>query len=341
MNRKKRVFAAAFLMMMGLIVMTTPSEVAAKKKATKFTLVPSATGWTRKSVKVSVTLKKGTKVKEIRWRKGKVTKKSNKYWKKGKTITGKKAFSASTNGWYSVRLKNKWGKCSIKTIQISCIDKTAPSVKTSYTVANKVGTVSVSAWDSNGISYIGYQKGWMQSKRKADYVAMTGGQNSFQVTTPGYYTVCVKDSVGNTYLAYQYVQLWVDLWNVTPFDESGGSNYKGTKEDRWGNSITNPIKIYTSPSGSCYIEYYLGGYCNKLSGNIVRSSEISDNVKAWVKIMADDVVLYQSPKMDYKSKPVAFDIELNHAKYVKIVAYNNDSDCDYGDMLITDAKIYN
>lgn len=108
--------------------------------------------------------KKKAKIKEIRYRAGKVTKKANKYWKRAKSITKKKSFSAPYNGWYSVRLKNKAGKYTVRNIQIQCIDKTAPSVKTGYTVANKVGTVSVSAWDSNGISYVGYQKGWLQSQ---------------------------------------------------------------------------------------------------------------------------------------------------------------------------------
>lgn len=226
---KKLVLSTA-LLVLGMATLATPAKAA--KKATKFSLIPSTTAVTRKSVKVSVAVKKKAKIKEIRYRAGKVTKKANKYWKRAKSITKKKSFSAPYNGWYSVRLKNKAGKYTVRNIQIQCIDKTAPSVKTGYTVANKVGTVSVSAWDSNGISYVGYQKGWLQSKHKADYTAMQNEQRTFQVTTPGYYTVCVKDGVGNTYLAYQYVELWKDLWSVKPFDSESAENYEGAMEDR-------------------------------------------------------------------------------------------------------------
>ena len=340
----KKLILSTALFVLGLTTVSFPAKAA--KKATPFSLAPATTVVTRKSVRVSVQVKNKAKIKEIRCRAGKVTKAAKKYWKYAKFITTKKSFSAPSNGWYSVRLKNKAGKCSVRNIQIQCIDKTAPSVKTSYTVSNKVGTVSVSAWDNNGISYIGYQKGWLQSKRKADYTTMKNGQKSFRVTTPGYYTVCVKDGVGNTYLAYQYVKLWQNLWSLKPFDSKSAENYEGAMKDRWGNSVTNPITVHTSGSGWCYIEYYLGGYYNKLSGNIVRSVGIDDAANSWVKIIADDVVVYQSSKMNYKSKSVAFDINLNHAKYVKIVAYD-DLSGEYnfnftaGNMLITNAKLYN
>lgn len=336
---KKLVLSTA-LLVLGVATLATPAKAA--KKATNFSLTPSTTAVTRKSVKVSVAVKKKAKIKEIRYRAGKVTKKANKYWKRAKSITKKKSFSAPYNGWYSVRLKNKAGKYTVRNIQIQCIDKTAPSVKTSYTVANKVGTVSVSAWDNNEISYIGYQKGWLQSKRKADYTAMQNDQKSFQVTTPGYYTVCVKDGVGNTYLAYQYVELWKDLWSLEPFDTHCAENYEGTLKDRWGNSVVNPIKVEACSSGNSYIEYYLAGNYNKLSGNIIRSDKLYDDEISWIQIIADGVLIYQSPKMNYKTKSIAFDVAINHAKYVKIVAYlDSDVWVSNGNMLITNAKLYN
>lgn len=334
---KKLVLSTA-LLVLGVATLATPAKAA--KKATKFSLTPSTTAVTRKSVKVSVAVKKKAKIKEIRYRAGKVTKKANKYWKRAKSITKKKSFSVPYNGWYSVRLKNKAGKYTVRNIQVQCIDKTAPSVKTDYSVANKVGTVSVSAWDNNGISYIGYQKGWLKSKKKADYTAMQNDQKSFQVTTPGYYTVCVKDGVGNTYLAYQYVELWKDLWSLEPFDRYDAENYEGSMKDRWENSITNPIKVSTHAGGKKYIEYSLDGKYTRLSGEIIRSDELEDDEISWIQIIADGVLIYQSPKMNYKTKPVSFDIAINRAKYVKIVAYSDKYGWG-GDMLITNAKLYN
>lgn len=333
----KKLILSTALLMFGLTTVSFPAKAA--KKATPFSLAPATTAVTRKSVRVSIQVKNKAKIKEIRCRAGKVTKAANKYWKYAKFITAKKSFSAPYNGWYSVRLKNKAGKCSVRNIQIQCIDKTTPSVKTSYTVSNKVGTVSVSAWDNNGISYIGYQKGWLQSKRKADYTTMKNGQKSFRVTTPGYYTVCVKDGVGNTYLAYQYVKLWQNLWSLKPFDSDGADNYKGTIEDRWGNSITNPIRVMADWQGRGYIEYYLDGKYNKLSGNIIRSHDLDDGAVSWVKIIVDGVVIYEASKINYKTQPISFDVTINHAKYVRIAAGSDHA--NYGDMLITNAKLYN
>lgn len=112
---KKLVLSTA-LLVLGVATLATPAKAA--KKATKFSLTPSTTAITRKSVKVSVTVKKKAKIKEIRYRAGKVTKKANKYWKRAKSITKKKSFSAPYNGWYSVRLKNKAGKYTVRNIQI-------------------------------------------------------------------------------------------------------------------------------------------------------------------------------------------------------------------------------
>ena len=76
-----------------------------------------------------------------------------------------------------------------------------------------------------------------------------------------------------------------------------------------------------------------------MSGEIIRSDEIKDYENTWIQIIADGVLIYQSPKMNYKTKPVSFDIAINRAKYVKIVAYSDDN--GWGDMLITNAKLYN
>ena len=212
------------------------------------------------------------------------------------------------------------------------------------TVTNVSGQFNLQGMRTGGpykveISYVGYQKGWLQSKHKADYTAMQNEQRTFQVTTPGYYTVCVKDGVGNTYLAYQYVELWKDLWSVKPFDSESAENYEGAMEDRWGNSVTNPIRVAAREKGDRYIEYSLDGKYTRLSGEIIRSEGIDDSENTWIQIIADGVLIYQSPKMNYKTKPVSFDIAINRAKYVKIVAYSDEY--GQGNMLITNAKLYN
>ena len=137
------------------------------------------------------------------------------------------------------------------------------------------------------------------------------------------------------------MELWKNLWDITPFDSSCAENYEGTKTDRWDNVVTNPILVEANDRGNRYIEYYLGGEYSKLSGNIVRSKELKDDEITWVQIYADGVKIYESPKMDYKTKAIPFDIEISHAKYIKIMAVSTGDIWGSHDMMITDAQVYN
>ena len=105
--------------------------------------------------------------------------------------------------------------------------------------------------------------------------------------------------------------------------------------------MTNPILVEANDRGNRYIEYYLGGEYSKLSGNIVRSKELKDDEITWVQIYADGVKIYESPKMDYKTKAIPFDIEISHAKYIKIMAVSTGDIWGSHDMMITDAQVYN
>ena len=338
---KKQVILFGVTAVAGMLAMTMPVNAAKKAKGTGFSLTPSIVTPTNRNVSVAVKLNKGSKIKEIKWRAGKVTKSANKYWKKAKKITKPRKFSASSNGWYSVRVKNKKNKYTIRNISVNCIDRHLPDVQSGYTVSNKVATVTASASDANGISYMGFAKGYLNNTNPAVYTALDIAAPTFQAAEPGYYTICVKDGVGNTTLHYQYVELWKNLWDITPFDSSCAENYEGTKTDRWDNVVTNPILVEANDRGNRYIEYYLGGEYSKLSGNIVRSKELKDDEITWVQIYADGVKIYESPKMDYKTKAIPFDIEISHAKYIKIMAVSTGDIWGSHDMMITDAQVYN
>lgn len=338
---KRQVILFGVTAVAGMLAVTMPVNAAKKAKGTGFSLSPSIITPTNSNVGIAVKLNKGSKIKEIKWRAGKVTKSANKYWKKAKKITKPRKFSASSNGWYSVRVKNKKNKYTIRNINVICIDRQLPDVRSGYTVSNKVATVTASASDDNGISYMGFAKGYMNDTNPAVYTALDSAAPTFQAAEPGYYTICVKDGVGNTTLHYQYVELWKNLWDITPFDSSCAENYEGTKTDRWDNVVTNPILVEANDRGNRYIEYYLGGEYSKLSGNIVRSKELKDDEITCVQIYADGVKIYESPKMDYKTKAIPFDIEISHAKYIKIMAVSTGDIWGSHDMMITDAQVYN
>ena len=342
---KKQVILFGVTAVVGMLAVTMPVNAAKKAKGTGFNLTPSIITPTNSNVGIAVKLNKGSKIKEIKWRAGKVTKSANKYWKKAKNITKPRKFSASSNGWYSVRVKNKKNKYTIRNIRVICIDRQLPDVRSGYTVSNKVATVTASASDDNGISYMGFAKGYMNDTNPAVYTALDSAAPTFQAAEPGYYTICVKDGVGNTTLHYQYVELWKNLWDIKPFDSDCAESYEGSKTDRWDNIVLNPILITAKSNfdNTGYVEYYLGGEYSKLSGNIIRSKKLNDQAITMIQIFADGVKIYESPKMDYKTKAIPFDIEISHAKYIKIVALTVGEYhvwCENG-MMITDAQVYN
>lgn len=345
---KKRIKYLIMLCVLSVVVLATPALAAKKSTGAKFSLQPSTVAPTRKSVKVTVKLNKGTKVKEIVWKKGKTTKSASKYWKKAKNVTKAKKFSASANGWYSVRVKNKNNKYTIRNIQVNCIDKQCPSGQAACSVANKVATVSIAASDSNGITFIGFAKGYLNVTNATSYTALPVASPAFTTAEPGYYTICIKDGVGNISLIYQYVELWKDLWNWPIFDKDEAGPCERTIYDRWNNTYVNPVGLGCDKSGKLYLEYCLNGAYKNFSGTIVRGKGIEDEDTVWIEILADDIVVYSSSKMDYKSRPIPFDVSISNARYIKIRAYSlnrsyyyhwNSSDSE--GIYITDGKLYN
>ncbi len=171
--------------------------------------------------------------------------------------------------------------------------------------------------------------------------------HQFTVDTPGYYTICARDNVGNVSLNYVCVELWRDLTSVEVFDNSDGGHREGTVYDRWNNIYSNPVGIAPCKDGKDYVEYSLNGAYKNLSGTIVRGKGIDDRDVVWLEILADDVVVYTSAKMDYKTEAIPFDIPINNARYLKIRAYSAiysysswDSESSSG-IYITDGKLYN
>lgn len=351
----KKGMIALCAVVLSIFLMAGESEAAKKPSVT---LKKNTTQVTGGNVAVSVTVKKGGKIKSIKCRSGKIKKTGKKYWKNAVTITKSKIFYADDNGWYTVRVQNKKGRVTCKSVCITNIDNVAPAVDGDYSVANRVGTVRLVTADyMSGIDYVGYAKGYITETDESLFTAAqaaSGGSvrvsedflpatHQFTVVTPGYYTAYVRDGVGNVTLYYVQVTLWTELRDMNVFDSRGAGHRSGTEEDRWGNVYSNPIGLYVYDDSSAYLEYYLGGEYNELTGTIVRSKKIWDEAVVWLEFYVDDELVFTSEKMDYKTQPEEFAISLNRAKYLKIkccctgVYSWQNRDCD---ILITDARLY-
>lgn len=321
---------------------------AKKKDTTKptVTMTPLETNWTRKSVQINVSAKDASGIKQVLWKSGKVKKSKAIYWDGAKNITKKKYFKAPWNGWYSVKAVDKKGNATVSNIKISNIDKEGPTGKVSYLVNNKIATVNVKASDPRGVKSMKWSVGYIV-KTSAKLFPNTVKDNAFTGSKNGYYTVRLQDNLGNVSLVYVYVKLWEELADLKRFDYDEGGLYQGTIYDRWKNSFTNPVGITPDQTGSNYVEYFLNGNYKKFSGTIVRGQGIYDDDTVWLEILADDIVIYTSNQMNYKSDAISFDVSINNAKYMKIRAYRSG---DYGwyrysrnskGIYITNGKLYN
>ena len=264
-----------------------------------------------------------------------------KKWRKAKNITNKKYFTAKEDGNYSVRVQDKKKNVTCKTIYISNIDKSGPFIEYKKKIDNKVATISIVTADiPSGIGFVGYSKGYLKSKKKSDYTKAVAPEiptkitvadndkvdvtHQFKADTQGYYTIIAKDKLGNTTISHIKVKLWDNLADMKVFDRVGGGLCEGTFYDRWGNNFMNPIGFKLDDENASYIEYFLNGGYKNFSGTIRRGKGCHDGELVWLEILADDVVIYTSKQMDYKSGAISFDIPVDNAKYLKIRAYTDE-----------------
>lgn len=329
-----------------LCMIVAPTIEAKDKKKPTVKLTPVVTEWTRKNVRVNVTAKDKSGIKSIQWQAGKVKKGKKYYWESTRTISNKKYFTPRCNGWYSVKVTDKKGNWKIETIKISNIDKEGPNVRSSYTVKNKVATINVSASDPRGIKNIYWTEGYILEKKKSNFQNKVNG-NSFIGKSNGYYTIRATDKLGNVSLHYVRVKLWENIESLSVFDYDSAEFYAEPIYDRWGTMYYNTLAFNDTDDGSAYMEYCLNGKYQYFEGTIVRGKGIYDGAITWFEIYKDDVLIYTSPKMDYKTQPQKFCVDIGKARYLKIRAYTTDE--TYGSyrnsssvgMYITGGKLYN
>lgn len=318
----KKILLTMLALVLSLSMAANISEAAKKKDRKKPTvkLTLANTNWTRKSVQVNVSAKDKSGIKTLIWKPGKIKKSKASKWYGAKSIKKKKYFKASANGWYSVKAVDKRGNAKIQNIKVSTIDKQGPDGNVTYTVNNKVATMTVSASDPRGVASVKWAEGYINNPSVSQF-PNTVQNNVFTGTQNGYYTVRLQDTLGNVSLKYVQVKLWWDLTELDIFDKKYGGVYKGTVKDRWNTAYTNPFAMDPSEEGNYYAEWCLNGSFKNFSGTIVRGKGLSDKEVIWLQVLADDVVVYTSEKMDYKSQPLAFDIPIRNARYLKIRAY--------------------
>lgn len=109
-----------------------------------------------------------------------------------------------------------------------------------------------------------------------------------------------------------------DNWRV--YDDWSGHDSKG-------NSINNAwlILTYNDPQSA---EVYTGRKYSTITFDILPSSSFSTNtdITSTIKIYADEVLVYTSPKINYKSSAVHAEVNINNAEYIRIEGAGTKSD---------------
>ena len=140
-------------------------------------------------------------------------------------------------------------------------------------------------------------------------------------------TVLLNDSMLlakiNEYNEYKPVKLSAlkrvdDNWRV--YDDWNGSDSKGNSiNDAW------LILTYSDPQTA---EIYVGRKYSTMTFDIMPSSSFSTNelISSTVKIYADDVLVYTSPNINYKSSAIHANVNINNAEYIRIEGKGTKSD---------------
>ncbi|KMY33095.1 hypothetical protein ACZ11_13590 [Lysinibacillus xylanilyticus] len=142
------------------------------------TLTPSTTSWTNQNVTVNISATSQNGISVIKWASGD---QSAGYFNAGGTTVTTGYFSVSTNGVYTVYAKDNIGTEAIKTINISNIDKTAPTLSITRTTTSTQVTFNVTASDSeSGVYRIVKPDGSIVYSSSTTYIATANGSYLFE-----------------------------------------------------------------------------------------------------------------------------------------------------------------
>lgn len=151
---------------------------------------------TNTDITVTANVTDKTKVSSKKWATGKKT--ANEFSTEGTAFKGNK-FTVSANGTYTVYAIDKDGNKKTKSIKISNIDKTNPTISLSPSTTDATNeNVTITATVDDNVSVV--SKKWAIDNQTAAYFTNKGTvftSSTLTIETNGTYTVYAKDSAGN------------------------------------------------------------------------------------------------------------------------------------------------
>jgi len=230
----------------------------------------------------------GNAVSLVKWLAGEAT--LEDFAAGGTDITGDMSFEADENGWYTVYVRDLAGNEAVKTLQVSNITRTMPSIETElHPAAPTNGAVNVSVSVSGGAAP--YAMKWAPGVQNAEFFTGggTGFANAFQANANGLYTVFVRDSAGNTAVQTVVVDKIVKTVPVIGLTASPETPTNGNVEVAvaaivGGTNVGNAVQAAKWLAGEAAIEDFASGGTD-ITGDM--SFEVTEN--GWYTVYVRDV----------------------------------------------------
>lgn len=259
--RRFHVALLAFVFIFGLLAPNANVASAAKdtKKPT-ITLTVKNTEPTNTTVKVTFKATDASGIKTVKWAKG--DQKTSYFTKNGTAVKLSKSVCTVTikeNGTYTFYAIDKAGNTKIKKLEITNIDKTAPTVSLKSSVMNQAATITVSSKDASGIASVQYIKGKVTdvaSEKWKTTAKAVSNLKSFTVKKDGTYSVKVTDKAGNASIKTIAITLemramWISYleFKTTGYTET---EFKAKIDEMFDNCVElsmNTVVVQVRPFG--------------------------------------------------------------------------------------------
>ena len=207
----------------------------------------------------------------------------------GTDITGDMSFEVTENGWYTVYVRDVAGNESVKTLQVSNIARTAPSIEIELQPSAPTnGTVNVNATISGGAGPFTLK--WAAGEQELSYFAGGGTTfaESFEAGDNGVYTVYARDEAGNASIEVVHVNLIVRTapeitLTASPETPTNGSVTVTVAASVYGAEIGNLLKTVKWLEGEATVEDFASGGFDITTG---QTFEVSEN--GWYTVYAAD-----------------------------------------------------
>jgi uncharacterized lipoprotein YddW (UPF0748 family) len=216
---------------------------------------------TNGSVKVIIRVTDSSGIKLTKWASG--SQRTSYFSKAGyKLKVSAKGYATVTikkNGTYTFYTIDKAGNTKIKWVEITNIDKTAPTVYLKSTIMNQKATITISSKDTSGIASVTYVKGKLTDTTSAKWISngkSVADKKTFTVKTDGNYSVLVKDKAGNSRAAYIPVELemravWISYleFKTTGYTKEEFQSYINEIFDNCVDMNMNTVVVQVRPFG--------------------------------------------------------------------------------------------